>query len=71
MNILAPGVIQDHLSVGATWNIDRAQELSVAYTYGLKETVKGSQSIPLNFGGGEANLEMDQHILGVSYGLKF
>jgi long-chain fatty acid transport protein len=37
----------------------------------LKETVKGSQSIPLNFGGGEANLEMDQHILGVSYGLKF
>lgn len=71
LNILAPGVIQDHLSVGATWNIDRAQELSVAYTYGLKETVKGSQSIPLNFGGGEANLEMDQHILGVSYGLKF
>jgi len=71
LNILAPGVIQDHLSVGATWNIDRTQELSVAYTYGLKETVKGSQSIPLNFGGGEANLEMDQHILGVSYGLKF
>lgn len=71
LNILAPGVIQDHLSVGATWNIDRAQEFSVAYTYGLKETVKGSQSIPLNFGGGEANLEMDQHILGVSYSLKF
>ncbi|KXZ62059.1 putative outer membrane protein precursor [Acinetobacter venetianus] len=71
LNILAPGVIKDHVSVGATWNIDRAQELSVAYTYGLKETVKGNQSIPIAFGGGEANIEMDQHILGLSYGVKF
>ena len=71
LNILAPGVIKDHVSVGATWNIDRAQELSVAYTYGLKETVKGNQSIPTAFGGGEANIEMDQHILGLSYGVKF
>lgn len=71
LNILAPGVIKDHISLGATWDIDRAQELSVAYTYGLKETVKGNQSIPTAFGGGEANLEMDQHILGISYGVKF
>lgn len=71
LNILASGVIKDHVSLGATWDIDRAQELSVAYTYGLKETVKGNQSIPTAFGGGEANLEMDQHILGISYGVKF
>lgn len=71
LNILAPGVIQDHLSLGATWSVDQRQELSVAYTYGLKKKVKGNQSIPTAFGGGEANLEMDQHILGLSYGLKF
>lgn len=71
LNIIAPGVIQDHLSLGATWSVDQRQELSVAYTYGLKKKVKGNQSIPTAFGGGEANLEMDQHILGLSYGLKF
>ena len=71
LNILAPGVIQDHLSLGATWSVDQRQELSVAYTYGLKKKIKGNQSIPTAFGGGEANLEMDQHILGFSYGLKF
>ena len=71
LNILAPGVIQDHLSLGATWSVDQRQELSVAYTYGLKKKVEGNQSIPTAFGGGEANLEMDQHILGLSYGLKF
>lgn len=71
LNILAPGVIKDHVSVGATWNIDPHQEVSVAYTYGLKEQVKGNQSIPAAFGGGEANLEMDQHLFGLSYGYKF
>jgi long-chain fatty acid transport protein len=39
-------VIKDHISLGATWDIDRAQELSVAYTYGLKETVKGKSIDP-------------------------
>lgn len=71
LNILAPGVIQHHVSVGATWQIDPKQELSFAYTYGVKHKLKGDQSIPAAFGGGNTNLEMDQHILGFSYGLKF
>ncbi|WP_326518063.1 OmpP1/FadL family transporter [Acinetobacter sp. CAAS 2-6] len=71
LNILAPGVVQQHLSLGATWNIDQKQEVSVAYTHALEETVNGSNSIPGDFGGGEANLTMDQNILGVSYGVKF
>ncbi len=71
LNILAPGVVQDHLSVGATWNIDQHQEVSVAYTRALEKTVKGSDSIPAAFGGGDANLTMSQDILGLSYGYKF
>ena len=71
LNILAPGVIQDHISVGATWNVDKRQELSIAYTHALEEEVKGNQSIPAAFGGGEANLKMSQDILGIAYGYKF
>ena len=71
LNILAPGVVQDHLSVGATWSVDDHQELSIAYTHALEKEVKGSQSIPANFGGGEANLKMSQNILGLAYAYKF
>lgn len=71
LNILAPGVVQEHLSVGATWQLDDQQNVSVAYTHALKETVKGDNSIPANFGDGEANLSMSQNILGVSYSLTF
>lgn len=69
LNILAPGVIQDHLSVGATYHIDQRQELSVAYTHALEDEVKGQ--ISPAFGGGESKLKMSQDILGVSYGYKF
>lgn len=69
LNILAPGVIQDHLSVGATWNLDQHQEISIAYTHALEDEVKGK--ISPAFGGGEAKLKMSQDILGLSYGYKF
>ena len=69
LNILAPGVVQDHVSVGATWHVDQHQELSVAYTHALEEEVKGQ--ISPAFGGGEAKLKMSQDILGLTYGYKF
>ncbi|MEC5319403.1 outer membrane protein transport protein [Brenneria populi subsp. brevivirga] len=71
LNILAPGVIQDHASLGLTWNIRSNSELSVAYTHGFEKTVKGSDSIPQAFGGGESNIRMSQNIVGVAYAWKF
>lgn len=73
LNILAPGVIRDHLSLGGTWKVGSSGELSVAYTHGFKETVNGSGSIPpgfppAGFGGGEANIHLEQNVLGVAYG---
>ena len=69
LNILAPGVVQDHLSVGATYNIDQHQEISVAYTHALEDEVKGQ--ISPAFAGGKSKLKMSQDILGLSYGYKF
>ena len=71
LNILAPGVIQDHLSLGATWNVSKAGELSLAYTHGFKKTVKGSGSIPASYGGGEADIHLSEDIFGIAYGWKF
>lgn len=71
LNILAPGVIQDHLSFGATWRQGKSGELSLAYTHGFKKTVKGSGSIPNSYGGGEADIHLAEDILGIAYGWKF
>lgn len=68
LNILAPGVVRDHASVGATWKT-AGGELSLSYTRAFRETVKGSGSIPaLPFGGGEADIHLSEHILGVAWG---
>ncbi len=67
-NILAPGVIQDHVTLGATWVLPNKSELSFAYMHAFEENVNGSGSIPSSFGGGEANLKMYQDSLGIAYG---
>ncbi|PKO88104.1 MAG: long-chain fatty acid transporter [Betaproteobacteria bacterium HGW-Betaproteobacteria-10] len=71
LNILAPGVIEDHLSLGATWRQGKSGELSFAYTHGFKKTVSGSGSIPNAYGAGEANVDLAEDIFGVAYGWKF
>ncbi|MEJ1958448.1 MAG: outer membrane protein transport protein [Nitrosomonadales bacterium] len=70
-NILAPAVVQNHLTLGGTWKTSQTGELSVAYTHGFKNTVNGSGSIPTNFGGGNANISLSEDLLGVAYGWKF
>jgi long-chain fatty acid transport protein len=70
-NILAPGVIEDHLTLGATWTLNPKMEVTVAYMHGFEKKVNGSGSIPAPYGGGEANLKMYQDSLGVSFGMKF
>ena len=68
LNILAPGVVQDHLSLGGTWKLADKSDISVAYIHAFKKTVNGSGSIPPAFGGGEANLTMTEDSIGISWG---
>lgn len=69
-NILAPGTVQHHLSLGATWKTKNGGELSAFYTRGFQKTVNGSGSIPANFGGGNANVRLEENVLGIAYGWK-
>jgi len=63
-------VIQNHVAIGATWNIAAGGALSVAYTDAIKGHVDGNQSIPAPFGGGNANLSLGENIFSVAYGWK-
>ncbi len=77
LNILAPGVVQHHLTLGATWATSKTGELSFNYVHAFEKTVNGSGSIPPGMpaqgglGGGEANITMYQNSFGVAYGWKF
>jgi long-chain fatty acid transport protein len=70
LNIYAPGVVQHHLTLGATWAVSKTGELSLSYMHAFKETIKGSNSMTLA-GGGEADIEMSQDSFGIAYGWKF
>lgn len=71
-NILAPGVVEDHLTLGLTLQMSKTSELSFMYMHAFEKKVSGSNSIPaVPYGGGEANLRMSQDSLGVAYGWKY
>jgi long-chain fatty acid transport protein len=74
-NILAPGVVQDHYTAGATW-ATTGGEISGYIAYGAGQSVSGSNSIPPGnppggLGGGNANVRLKETIIGVSYGWKY
>ena len=69
-NILAPGVVQDHLTAGFTWKASAHSEWSAHYTHGFEKIVKGQNSLA-SAGNGEANIRLKEDIIGVSYGWKF
>ncbi|HET7867109.1 MAG TPA: outer membrane protein transport protein [Burkholderiaceae bacterium] len=74
-NILAPGVVQDHYTLGATWSRPGGVELSGFLAHAPGHTVNGSGSIPPGsppggFGGGNANVRLKETIIGISYAWK-
>ena len=66
-NILAPGVVENHFTAGATWRLGGG-ELTGFAAYAPGKTVNGSGSIPPSFGGGEANVRLKEFVIGVGYG---
>lgn len=71
LNIVAPGVVENHLTLGATWVLPGKSELTFAYMHAFETEVKGSGSIPPGFGGGESNLRMNENSLGIAWGRSF
>lgn len=68
-NILAPGVIEQHATVGFTKATAENQDLNFALTRAFPHTVSGTT--PAAFGGQNIQLKMDQWQAAVSYAWKF
>jgi len=66
-NILAPGVIKDHLTVGFTYTLPKGDELTMAYMHAFKESVTGNNMFnPAN----RDTIKMYQNSLGIAYSWK-
>jgi long-chain fatty acid transport protein len=68
-NILAPGVIEEHLTLGATMKLDAASEISASYMHAFSNSVSGqSKAHP---SAGTETIKMKQNSLGIQYSRKF
>ena len=70
-NVLAPGVVEDHYTLGATFKVGMNAELSFAYMLAPKVTVNGTNSIPAPFGGGNANIYLKEQSFGIALGWRY
>ncbi len=70
VNILAPGVVQDHFTVGATVGIGEGMELTGFVMHAPKNEVQGAGSIPLPYGGGEADIRLSETSFGLEFGIE-
>lgn len=72
-NILAPGVVQDHVTLGFTNTLQSGNEWSMSFMYAFNEEVSGASILPVFQGGapaGTETIEMYQWALGVQYSWK-
>lgn len=68
LNILAPGVVQDHFSLGATLALGDSMELTTYVMRAPRNEVAGAGSIPAPYGGGEADVFLAETSFGLSFG---
>ncbi len=69
-NILAPGVVRDHYTLGLTYRLAGGSAITVAYMHAKKNSVTGA-SLFNAFApgmGGEETIEMYENSLGVAWG---
>lgn len=70
-NILAPGVIQDHVTLGMTYAPSKDSEVTVSYMHGFSKSVSGATNTVYFPAGGTDTITMHQDSLGIAYGMKF
>ncbi|KAB2325256.1 long-chain fatty acid transporter [Betaproteobacteria bacterium SCN1] len=72
-NILAPGIIKDHATLGFTYTLASGNELTVSYMHAFKNDVTGTSILPAFSGNppsGTEKIDMYQNSLGVQYSWK-
>lgn len=67
LNVLAPGVTEKHLTLGAQWKLLPKAKLNASYTHAFEGEVKGNNTSRMD----GYNLKMKQDAVGISYSREF
>ena len=70
-NMIAPGVVQDHATLGFTYGLSKDSELTMAYMHAFRNSVEGP-SLFNSFGvpAGTEKIQMYENSLGIAYSVK-
>jgi long-chain fatty acid transport protein len=71
LNMLAPGVVTDHFTAGATLRVKEGLELTGYVMHAPRKTVRGVDSIPMPYGAGDADIHLAETAVGLSFGFVF
>jgi long-chain fatty acid transport protein len=66
-NILAPAVIEDHLTLGMTYSMDKDSDLTMSYTHAFENSITGANVMTY----GTDTIKMNQNSIGIAYSKKF
>jgi long-chain fatty acid transport protein len=69
-NMLAPGVVKDHATLGFTYTLASGSEVTMAYMHAFKNDVSGPSYFFDHSGGNVDNIKMHQDLIGIAYGMK-
>ncbi|EIL96900.1 long-chain fatty acid transporter [Rhodanobacter thiooxydans] len=72
-NILAPGVVTNHVTLGFTHKLASGNELTMAYMHAFTHSVSGASILPVFMGGmpaGTEKISMREDSLGIQYAWK-
>lgn len=71
-NILAPGVVQEHYTLGMTYAVSKDSELTAYYMHAREKTVSGASLFNSWLGDNAVDtIKMHQDSLGIGYAIKF
>jgi long-chain fatty acid transport protein len=70
-NILAPGVVQDHVTAGFTYTLQGGSEITMAYMHAFKKSVSGPANNPYFPVGGTETITLSENSLGIAWGRRF
>jgi long-chain fatty acid transport protein len=70
-NILAPGIVQDHATLGFTYALQDGSEITMAYMHAFKNSMSGPATNPYFNVGGTETISLSENSLGIAWGKKF
>lgn len=71
VNILTLDTVQDFITAGATYYVNRCSEASLVFAYGFRHKINGKNSIPVSFGSGEVDIEEQKYAIALAWAWKF